>query len=87
MGTKIQLSLHPDGSPAITDQEMTDGLKKILQVFYRTEKGATPTSHPRPEKRISNPLITEPQTQQALEALYLNKSAGPRGFFLKALKT
>ncbi len=38
MGTRIQRLLHPDGSPATTDQEMVDPLKQTFQGFYRTDK-------------------------------------------------
>ncbi len=37
MGTRIQRLLHPDGSPATTDQEMADLLKQTFQSFYRTD--------------------------------------------------
>ncbi len=36
METRIQCLLHPDGSPATTDQEMADLLKQIFQCYYRT---------------------------------------------------
>ncbi len=87
MGTKIQRLLHPDGSPATTDQEMADLLKQRFQGFYRMDKGSTPTFHPRTEIRMANPHITESETQNALEDLNPNKGAGPDGFFPKALKT
>ncbi len=34
MGTRIQRLLHPDGSPATTDQEMADLPKQTFQGFY-----------------------------------------------------
>ncbi len=87
MGTRIQRLLHPDGSPATTDQEMADLLKQTFQDIYRKHKGSTPTFHPRTEIRVANPHITESETQRALEALNPNKEAGPNGLFPKALKT
>ncbi len=85
MGNRIQRLLHPDGSPASTDQEMADLLKQTSQSFYRTDKGSTPTFHPRTEIRMATPHITESETQTALEALNPNKGAGPDGLFPKAL--
>ncbi len=87
MGTRIQRLLHPDGSPTTTDQEMADLLKQTFQSFYRTDKGSTPTFHPRTDTRMATPPphITESETQAALEALNPNKGAGPGGLFLKAL--
>ncbi len=87
MGTRIQHLFHPDGSPATTDQEMADLLKQTFQSFYRTDKGSTPTFHPRTAIRMASPHITESETQSALEALKPNKGAGSDGFFPKALKT
>ncbi len=87
MGTRMQRLLNPDGSPAITDQEMVDLLKQTFQSFYRADKGSTPTFHPRTEIRMANTHTTESETQRALEALNPNKGAGPDGFFPKALKT
>ncbi len=69
MGTRIQRLLHPDGSPATTDQEMADLLKLKFQGFYRKDKGSTPTFHQRTEIRMPNPHITELENQRALEAL------------------
>ncbi len=69
MGTRIQRLLHPDGSPATTDQEMADLLKQTFQSFYPTDTGSTPTFHPRTEIRMATPHITESETQTALEAL------------------
>ncbi len=85
MGTRIQRLLHPDGSPATTDQEMEDFLRQTFQGFYRTDKGSTPTFHPHTELRMANPRITESETQRALEAPNSNKGAGPDGLFPKAL--
>ncbi len=51
MGTRIQRLLHPDGSPATTDQEMADFLKQTIQDFYQTDKGSTSTFHPRTARR------------------------------------
>ncbi len=65
---------------------MADLLKQTFQGFYRTDKGPTPTFHPRTEIRMANPHITESETQGALEALNSNKGAGPDGLFHKALK-
>ncbi len=87
MGTRIQRLLHPDGSPATTNQEMADLLKQTFQSFYRTDKGSTPTFHPRTELSMATPHITESETQRALESLNPNKGAGPDGLFPKALKT
>ncbi len=72
MGSRIQRLLHPDGSPANTDQEMADLLKQAFQSFYRTDKVPTPTFHPRTEIRMATPHITESETQTALEALKTN---------------
>ncbi len=41
MGTRIQRLLHPDVSPATTDQEMVDILKQTFQGFCRKDKGLT----------------------------------------------
>ncbi len=87
MKTRIQRLLHPDDSPATTDQEMADLLKQTFQSFYRTDKGSTPTFHPRTGISMAIPHITESETQRALEALNSNKGAGPDGLFPKALKT
>ncbi len=87
MGTRIQCLLHPDGSPATTDQEIADLLKQTFQGFYRKDKGSTPTFHPRTEIRLANPHITESEIQRALDALNPNKGAGPDGLFPKDLKT
>ncbi len=87
MGTRIQRLLHPDGSPATTNQEMVDLLKRTFQSFCRADKGSTPTFHPRTEISMATPHITESETQRALEALNPNKGAGPDGLFPKALKT
>ncbi len=86
MGTRIQRLLPPDGAPATTDQEMANLLKQTFQSFYRTDKGSTPTFHPRTEIRMAAPNITESETQTVLEALNSNKGAGPNGLFPKALK-
>ncbi len=83
MGTRIQRLLHPDGSPATTDQEMAGLLKQIFQGFYRKDKGSTPTFHPRTDIRMANPHITQSETQRALEALNPNKGTGPDGLFPK----
>ncbi len=87
MGTRIQRLLHPDGSPATTDQEMADLHKQTFQGFYRTDKGSTLTFLPRTEIRMATPLITESETQRALEDFNPNKGAVPDGLFPKALKT
>ncbi len=87
MGTRIQRLLHPDGFPATTNQEMANLLKQTFQSFYRTDKGSTPTFHPRTEIRMANPNITESETQRAFEALNPIKGAGLAGLFPKALKT
>ncbi len=56
MGTRIPSLLHPDGSPATTDQEMADLLKQTCQGFFRKDKGSTPTFHPRtPTSRNQKP--------------------------------
>ncbi len=55
--------------------------------FYRTDKGSTPTFHPRTEIRMANPHIKEPETQSALEDLNSNKGAGPDGLFPNTLTT
>ncbi len=39
--------------PATTDQEMADLLKQTFQNFYQTDKGSTPTFHPRTEIRMA----------------------------------
>ncbi len=62
MGTRIQRLLHPDGSSATTDQEVADLLKQTFQSFYRTDKGSTPTFHPRTEISMATPHITESET-------------------------
>ncbi len=87
MGTRIQRLLHPNGSPAITDQEIPDIFKQTFQGFYRTDKESSPTFHPRTNMRMETPHITESETQRALEALNPNKGAGPDGPISKALKT
>ncbi len=74
MGTRIQHLLHPNGAPATTNQELPGLLKKTVQVFYRTDKGSTPTFHPRTD---TTPLIKESETQRALEDLNPDKGAGP----------
>ncbi len=84
MGTRIQRLLHPDGSPATTDHEVADLLKQTFQGFYRTDKGSTPTFHPRTEIHMETPHITEPETQTALEDLNPHMGAGPNGLFPKA---
>ncbi len=87
MGTRIQCLLHPDGSPATTDQEMAELLKQTFQGFYRKDERSAPNLHARTEIRMANPHITESETQRAIEALNPNKGAGPDGLFPKALKT
>ncbi len=87
MGTRIQRLLHPDVSPATTDQEIVELLKHTFQGFYRTDKGSTPTIHPRTEICMANTHIMESETQRALKALNPNKGAGPGGLFPEALKT
>ncbi len=77
MGTRIQCLLHPDDSPATTNQETEELLKQTFQGFYRTDKGSTPTFHPRTAIRMANPHTTESETQRALKALNSNKRAGP----------
>ncbi len=62
MGTRIQHLLFPGGYPAITNQEMTDLLKKAFYDFYRAGKEFTPIFHPRTEIHMATPLITESET-------------------------
>ncbi len=66
---------------------MADLLKQTFQSFYRTDKGSTPTFHPRTEIRMATLHITESETERALEALNPNKGAGPHGLFPNALRT
>ncbi len=63
---------------------MADLLKQAFQGFYCTDKGSTPTFHPRTDVHMANPLITVSETQRALNP---NKGTGPDGLFVKALKT
>ncbi len=53
MGTGIQRLLHPDGSPATTDQEMIDLLNKNMSRFLSLR--STPAFHPRTEIQMANP--------------------------------
>ncbi len=87
IGTRMQRLLHPDGTPATTDQEIADLLKQTFQSFCRTDKGPAPIFHPRTEICMANPHTTESEAQRALEALNPNKGAGPDGLFPKALRT
>ncbi len=60
---------------------------QTFQNFFRTDKGSTPTFHPRTGVHMANPLTTISKTQRALEALNPNMGAGPDGIFPKTLKT
>ncbi len=66
---------------------MADFLKKKFRNFDRANKRSIPAFNPRTEIHMSNPLITESETQRALKDLNPNKGAGPYGLFPKAHKT
>ncbi len=69
MGIRIQRLLHPGGSAATTDLEIADLIKKKFEGFYLACKGFTPPFQPCTRIHMVSTLVTESQTQRAVEAL------------------